>query len=194
MPIDPEGALAFEDQKGGLKKETDEKDDPAEKEPAEADPASEDNDEEPPLSFPTEELKHFEKKNNLDLLNSIIPSAETVMTDTLVSEAAHRPLVGPSDMMSVFFNHRLAPLCDTSIRGIVFAPDASDAQIGNLYSTMVRQLLIDLARVFGPREIEEKSQVPSFIITQLHPDAPDDVFVERAGQKIPYADRYPGHA
>ena len=173
VPIDPEGALAFEDQKGGLKKETDEKDDPAEKEPAEADPASEDNDEEPPLSFPTEELKHFEKKNNLDLLNSIIPSAETVMTDTLVSEAAHRPLVGPSDMMSVFFNHRLAPLCDTSIRGIVFAPDASDAQIGNLYSTMVRQLLIDLARVFGPREIEEKSQVPSFIITQLHPDAMD---------------------
>ena len=50
-----------------------------------------------------------------DLLNSMIPSAETVMTDTLVSEAAHRPLVGPADMMSVFFNHRLAPLCDKGI-------------------------------------------------------------------------------
>ena len=180
VPIDPEGALAFEDHKGGQPEETGEKteesDEEKEKEDADASakaPSDDTSDDEPPLSFPTEELKHFEKKNNHDLLNSMIPSAETVMTDTLVSEAAHRPLVGPADMMSVFFNHRLAPLCDTSIRGIVFAPDASDAQIGDLYTAMVRQLLVDLARVFGPREIEDKNQVPSFIIMQLHPDAMD---------------------
>ncbi len=176
VPIDPEGALAFEDLKAGKPEDAD-----AEKAPADEEPASEnteassedDDDDAPPLSFPTEELAHFEKKNNHDLLNSIIPSAETVLTETLVAESAHRPLVGPQDMMSVFFNHRLAPLCDTSIRGIVFAPDASDAQIGDVYTVMVRQLLIDLARVFGPREIEDKNQVPSFIILQLHPDAMD---------------------
>lgn len=176
VPIDPEGALAFEDLKAGKPEDAD-----AEKAPADEEPASEnteassedDDDDAPPLSFPTEELAHFEKKNNHDLLNSIIPSAETVLTETLVAESAHRPLVGPQDMMSVFFNHRLAPLCDTSIRGIVFAPDASDAQIGEVYTVMVRQLLIDLARVFGPREIEDKNQVPSFIILQLHPDAMD---------------------
>lgn len=179
VPIDPEGALAFEDHEGGQKEEKpdDSKPDDSNEEdtaePSESDAPSEETDDEPPLSFPTEELKHFEKKNNLDLLNSIIPSAETVLTETLVSEAAHRPLVGPEDMMSVFYNHKLAPLCDTSIRGIVFAPDASDAQIGKIYTAMVRQLLMDLAGVFGPREIEDKHQVPSFIILQLHPDAMD---------------------
>ena len=180
VPIDPEGALAFEDHEGGQKEEKPDDSKPDDSnneedkaEPSESDAPSEETDDEPPLSFPTEELKHFEKKNNLDLLNSIIPSAETVMTETLVSEAAHRPLVGPEDMMSVFYNHKLAPLCDTSIRGIVFAPDASDAQIGKIYTAMVRQLLMDLAGVFGPREIEDKHQVPSFIILQLHPDAMD---------------------
>ena len=174
VPIDPEGALAFEDLKAGKPEDAAEaKDDEEPSSENEEVSSEEDDDDAPPLSFPTEELAHFEKKNNHDLLNSIIPSAETVMTETLVAESAHRPLVGPQDMMSVFFNHRLAPLCDTSIRGIVFAPDASDAQIGDLYTTMVRQLLIDLAGVFGPREIEDKNQVPSFIILQLHPDAMD---------------------
>lgn len=152
VAIDPEGALAFEDQPGGSTKE-----------------------EEPMLSFPSEELANYEKekKNNRDLLSSLIPSAETVETDTLVSEAAHRPLVGPQDMMSVLFNHKLAPLSDTSVRGFVFAPDASDAQILKLYGTMIRQLLIDLSNVFGPKSIEDKFQVPSFIIMQLHPEAMD---------------------
>ena len=75
-------------------------------------------------------------------------------------------------MMSVFFNHRLAPLCDTSIRGIVFAPDASDAQIGDVYTVMVRQLLIDLARVFGPREIEDKNLNEMPLETRSKPKAP----------------------
>ncbi|MBO4687796.1 MAG: hypothetical protein J5636_04720 [Clostridiales bacterium] len=182
VPVDPEGALAFEDQKAGKveeKKDGEETSEDAEssdepKTDAEDKPEEEDPDA-PPLSFPTEELKHYEKqKNNHDLLNSMIPSAETIIeTETLVSEAAHRPLVGPADMMSVFYNHKLAPLCDLSIRGIVFAPDASDAQIGKPYTAMVRQLLMDLAGVFGPREITDKHQVPSFIIMQLHPDVMD---------------------
>ena len=180
VPVDPEGALAFEDQKAG-KVSGDGEENQEEKPESDEEPKNEteggENEEDedvPPLSFPTEELKHFEKqKNNHDLINSMIPSAETVETETLVSEAAHRPLVGPADMMSVFYNHKLAPLCDLSIRGIVFAPDASDAQIGKPYTAMVRQLLMDLAGVFGPREITDKHQVPSFIIMQLHPDVMD---------------------
>lgn len=221
VPIDPEGALAFEDQEGGTSEKAPEKEksdsSPSEEKKEEGSSEGEkkenqedseekgkvlekkipeeskeispddlmkipedsdedkDDDDEPPLSFPTEELAHFEKEkhNNHDLLNSLIPSAETIETETLVSEAAHRPLVGPQDMMSVFYNHKLAPLCDTSIRGIVFAPDASDAEIEKSYVSMVRQLLIDLAGVFGPRKIDDKHQVPSFIIMQLHPDAMD---------------------
>ncbi|MBO4928047.1 MAG: hypothetical protein J5379_07345 [Clostridiales bacterium] len=222
VPIDPEGALAFEDHQGGKpvteeksedasdggeepndnaseedtskeqgtseQQDSEEKDVKAESIPTDSleealppEPEEDESEDEPPLSFPSEELAHYEKerKNNLDLLNSIIPSAETIQTETLVSEAAHRPLVGPQDMMSVFFNHKLAPLCDSSIRGIVFAPDASDAQIGKPYTAMVRQLLIDLAGVFGPRRIEDKHQVPSFIILQLHPDAMDPEFPYR---------------
>ena len=175
VPIDPEGALAFEDNKGGKPEEEKKEEETSEEKDEEhvEVPAPVDDPDEPPLSFPTEELAHFEKKNNLELLNSIIPSAETVLTETLVSEQAHRPLVGPADMMSVLYNHRLAPLCDNSIRGIVFAPDASDAQIGKPYTAMVRQLLVDLAGVFGPRSIEDKHQVPSFIILQLHPEVID---------------------
>lgn len=181
VAIDPEGALAFEDQKGG---NSEEKEDVVKEGKDSKDESAKDDskiealkslEDEPPLSFPSEELAQYEqeKKNNRDLLASMIPSAETVETDTLVSEAAHRPLVGPSDMMSVLFNHKLAPLSDTSIRGFVFAPDASDAQIGKLYPTMVRQMLIDLSAVFGPKDIEDKFQVPSFIIMQLNPDAMD---------------------
>ena len=224
VPIDPEGALAFEDKKGGnvteeekTDKPDDEpkdessdekKDEPADTKETEKTVAEEaakapettepdegivvpektdtdDDDGEPPLSFPTEELAHFEKKNNIDLLNSLIPSAE-VGTDTLVSEKSHTPLVSPEDMMSVLYNHKLAPLCDTSIRGMVFAPDPSDAQIGKVYTTMVRQLLIDLAGVFGPRTIEDRHQVPSFIILQLHPDAIDP---EKPYQHVEFNER-----
>ena len=37
---------------------------PAAEEPAAKAPSDDTSDDEPPLSFPTEELKHFEKKNN----------------------------------------------------------------------------------------------------------------------------------
>lgn len=175
VKIDPKGALAFEDQPAGDGK-------PAETDPADASAETKEEgkpeEEEPPLSFPSEELANFEKekKNNHDLLTSMIPSAELVQTDTLVSEAAHRPLVGPQDMMTVLYNHKLAPLSDTSIRGFVFAPDASDAQILPIYGSMIKQLLMDLSSVFGPKSIEDKFQVPSFIILQLNPDAMDPEF------------------
>ncbi|MBP5493300.1 MAG: hypothetical protein J6Y08_10710 [Clostridiales bacterium] len=202
VPIDPEGALAFEDNKGGIQKSEDEdeekekendeeKSEVKDEEKTEASEKEEteekkEEDDSVPLSFPTEELAHFEKKNNHNLINSLLPSAEEVMTETLVSEASHKPLVGPQDMMSVFYNHKLAPLCDTSIRGLVFAPDASDAQIGKVYTPMVRQLLMDLAGIFGPRAIEDKHQVPSFIMLQLHPGALDP---EKPYQHVEFNER-----
>ena len=182
VPIDKEGALAFGDEEKEEKndgkneeKNDDEKPDETISEEA-PDQKEEEPEEEKPLLFPTEELAN-EKKSNHDLIFSLLPEADT-STEKLVNEASHKPLVGPEDMMSVFYNHKLAPLCDSSIRGIVFAPDASDAQIGKEYTAMVRQLLIDLARVFGPRSIEDKHQVPSFILLALHPDAmnPEEPF------------------
>ena len=223
VPIDPEGALAFEDDQGGLpdkksgedssedenekteenaaENTADEKSEETEKgeesedngkarteldyeaplEDTETDPDKKD---EKPLQFPDEEVAR-EIKSNHDLISSILQKVE-VEDETLVSEASHRPLVGPEDLMSVLYNHKLAPLCDSSIRGIVFAPDASDAQIGKEYVPMVRQLLIDLARVFGPREIEDKRQVPSFIILGLHPNAIDP---EKPYQHVEFNER-----
>jgi len=202
VPIDPEGALAFEDDEGGLpdkdkdkvKEETPEEDGEEKKEETavedpEKDTSSEEKEEkkeedEAPLLFPDEEVAR-EIKSNHDLISSILEKAP-VENETLVSEASHRPLVGPDDMMSIFYNHKLAPLCDSSIRGIVFAPDPSDAQIGKEYTTMVRQLLIDLARVFGPRTIEDKLQVPSFIMLGLHPNAIDP---EKPYQHVEFNER-----
>lgn len=182
VPIDKEGALAFGDEEKEEKNDgkTEEKNDDEKPDETISEEAPDQKEEEPeeekPLLFPTEELAN-EKKSNHDLIFSLLPVADT-STEKLVNEASHKPLVGPEDMMSVFYNHKLAPLCDSSIRGIVFAPDASDAQIGKEYTAMVRQLLIDLARVFGPRSIEDKHQVPSFILLALHPDAmnPEEPF------------------
>ncbi|MBR3057297.1 MAG: hypothetical protein IKG93_04940 [Clostridiales bacterium] len=223
VPIDPEGALAFEDDDGTKKEEAEEKEETSET-PASDESVPDENKEEPkkkeeqadqeekeessseteedagfkltedtedpeekdeaPLLFPDEEVEK-EIKSNHDLITSMLKLAP-VENDTLVSEASHKPLVGPEDLMSVLYNHKLAPLCDSSIRGIVFAPDASDAQIGKSYTIMVRQLLIDLARVFGPRTIEDKLQVPSFIILGLHPDAMDP---EKPYQHVEFNER-----
>ena len=76
VPVDPEGALAFEDQKAG-KVSGDGEENQEEKPESDEEPKNEteggENEEDedvPPLSFPTEELKHFEKqKNNHDLIN-----------------------------------------------------------------------------------------------------------------------------
>ena len=206
VPIDKGGALAFGDPEEQPEKndaentdaaaDTDEAEDKDDEETKvsdmkaadeasfEAPEIEEEPEDEKPLLFPDEEIAK-EKKNNHDLISSILPEADT-STEKLVNEASHKPLVGPEDMMSVFYNHKLAPLCDISIRGIVFAPDASDAQIGKEYTTMVRQLLIDLARVFGPRSIEDKHQVPSFILLALHPDAMDP---EKPYQHVEFNER-----
>ncbi|MBO4496124.1 MAG: hypothetical protein J5752_09740 [Clostridiales bacterium] len=215
VPIDPEGALAFEDDQGGLPKngEDNSEENAEEKSEENAEEKSEEtteenaeekkqediakdfeapltdeelkaDDEDEPLKFPDEEVAR-EIKSNHDLISSLLKEAK-VEDETLVSEASHKPLVGPEDLMSVLYNHKLAPLCDSSIRGIVFAPDASDAQIGKEYVPMVRQLLIDLARVFGPREIEDKLQVPSFIILGLHPNAIDP---EKPYQHVEFNER-----
>jgi len=145
------------------------------------DSMSSSQEDEPLLSFPNDDVVN-ETVSNVKLFSKFI------IGDDPLEEAVPEPLpvVIGADMMSVLYNHMLSPLCDISIRGIVYAPDASDAAFGEKYVPMVRQLLVDLARVFGPRSIDDRAQVPSLILLGLHPNAID---VEKPYQHVEFNER-----
>ena len=72
-------------------------------------------------------------------------------------------------LMTALFNHKLFPLKDMSIRGILFSPDEKDSEFTDKYDLFLRALLADLAEVFGPRKISSRKNVPSLILLQVHP-------------------------
>ncbi len=79
----------------------------------------------------------------------------------------------PESMMTVMFNHKLLALKDVNIRGIVFAPDRFDSELAGIYPKLVRKLLLSLASIFGPVEVEDRQVVPSLIFLQISPDELD---------------------
>lgn len=85
----------------------------------------------------------------------------------------------PESLMTVMYNHKLVSLKDVSIRGIVFAPDRFDSELADIYPKLVRKLLIVLASVFGPGEVEDRQAVPSLIFLQISPENLDPEHPER---------------
>lgn len=85
----------------------------------------------------------------------------------------------PESLMTVMYNHKLVTLKDVSIRGIVFAPDRFDSELADIYPKLVRKLLISLAAVFGPGEVEDRQTVPSLIFLQISPENLDPEHPER---------------
>jgi len=75
--------------------------------------------------------------------------------------------------MTLLYNHKIAPLLNMNIRGIVFAPDQQDSLFTDRYDTLMRVLLADLAEVFGPRKITSRQNIPSLILLRTHPEYAD---------------------
>ena len=73
-------------------------------------------------------------------------------------------------LMTSMYNHKLLPLKEVSIRGILFAPDRFDGELADVYPRLMRILLLDLSLIFGPREIEDRQTVPSLILLQISPE------------------------
>lgn len=73
-------------------------------------------------------------------------------------------------LMTALFNNKLIHFRDVSIRGIIYAPDVSDSLFTEQYPQFVRQFLMDMSGVFGPRKITHKSTVPSLILLQISPE------------------------
>jgi len=79
------------------------------------------------------------------------------------------PEIPDERLMTALFNHKLYPLKNMSIRGILFAPDEKDSMFSEQFETLLRALLSDLSAVFGPRRIHSRQYIPSLILLQVHP-------------------------
>ena len=79
------------------------------------------------------------------------------------------PDIPDERLMTALFNHKLYPLKNMSIRGILFAPDQKDSIFSEQYETLMRALLSDLSTVFGPRKIHSRQHIPSLILLNVHP-------------------------
>ena len=79
------------------------------------------------------------------------------------------PEIPEARLMTALYNHKLFPLKNMSIRGILFAADARDSSLSEQYETLMRALLSDLSAIFGPRKIYSRQHVPSLILLQVHP-------------------------
>lgn len=79
------------------------------------------------------------------------------------------PEIPEARLMTALYNHKLYPLKNMSIRGILFAADAGDSSLSEQYETLMRAMLSDLSAVFGPRKILSRQHVPSLILLQVHP-------------------------
>ena len=83
------------------------------------------------------------------------------------------PGIPDERLMTALFNHKLYPLKNMSIRGILFAPDEKDSCFSDQYEIFMRALLTDLSAVFGPRKIHSRQHVPSLILLHVHPGYTD---------------------
>ncbi len=76
-------------------------------------------------------------------------------------------------LMTALFNNKLIHFRNVSIRGIVYAPDIADSALTEHYPQFIRQFLVDMSSVFGPKKITNKSAVPSLILLQISPETLD---------------------
>jgi hypothetical protein len=72
-------------------------------------------------------------------------------------------------LMTFLYNHKIAPMNNMNIRGIVFAPDQKDSCFTEQYQTLMHALLADLADVFGPKKITNRQNIPSLILLRVQP-------------------------
>ena len=73
------------------------------------------------------------------------------------------------ERMTALFNHKIYPLRNINIRGIIFAPDTRDVMLTKDYELFMQALLSDLSRVFGPKRYTNRQSIPSLILLQLRP-------------------------
>lgn len=110
------------------------------------------------------------------------PFAEMYEKARAVSEEKTSPEVKPldtyedplaeisgKDRMTVLYNHKLFPLHNMNLRGIIFAPDVKDCSLTEKYDKFLEALLYDLSNLFGPRKYTSKQSIPSLIMLQLKP-------------------------
>lgn len=79
-----------------------------------------------------------------------------------------------AERMTALFNHKIYPLRNMNIRGIVFAPDVRDVLLTKEYDLLMQTFLADLSRMFGPKKYTNKHSIPSMILLQLRPAIPQD--------------------
>jgi hypothetical protein len=77
-----------------------------------------------------------------------------------------------AERITALYNHKIYPLRNMNIRGIVFAPDVRDVSLIEVYDQLMRSFLSDLSRLFGPKRYTNKHSIPSMILLQLRPDLP----------------------
>jgi len=97
------------------------------------------------------------------------------------------PDIPDERLMTALFNHKMYPLKNMSIRGILFAPDEKDSIFSEHYETLMRALISDLSAVFGPRKIHSRQHIPSLILLNVHPaytDASDPLRLVRFNESI----------
>ncbi len=82
-------------------------------------------------------------------------------------------------LMTALFNHKLHPLRNMSIRGILFAPDAKDSLLVDQYEQLLGALLTDLSKVFGPHVIHNRQHIPSLILLHVQPQYTDSTDIYR---------------
>ncbi len=118
-----------------------------------------------------------ELKNRLIAAGSYVPQDKWELRpvsgsqpdDKATSEDETIPFDESDLRMSALYNHKLHPLRNLNIRGILFAPDASDCRLTEQYESLLEALLVDLSAVFGPRKYPGRHSLPSLIMMQLRP-------------------------
>jgi len=83
------------------------------------------------------------------------------------------PDIPGNRLMTALFNHKLYPLKNMSIRGILFSPDEKDSSVSSELEMFLRAFLSDLSTVFGPRKIHSRQHIPSLILLLVHPEYTD---------------------
>ncbi|MBN1891588.1 MAG: hypothetical protein JW780_02320 [Clostridiales bacterium] len=100
------------------------------------------------------------------------------ISDALIRHDVQENITAES-LMTVMYSHKLLPLKEVSIRGIVYAPDCFDSELVDMYPKLMRGLLMTMASVFGPKEVDDEGTGPSLILLQVSPENLDPKKPER---------------
>lgn len=119
------------------------------------------------------EVKEEAKKGSDDAPSGNVKALSDMAVEAAVKKHLVEENIPKERLMTALFNNKLIHFRDVSIRGIVYSPDISDSVLTEHYPQFIRQFLIDMSRVFGPKKIINKSTVPSLILLQISPETLD---------------------